>query len=297
MGLGGMSLEDIWRLHRRFIVAVAGGAIVFLVGLSIVAKVEAAAAAVAKENRRTSGEIEEVAEELVGREPFEAGMADTLAHTIGPATRAAVEFTPRAEFVLGEADSPFLAYQRVRERVQGARRADLLRRNISCPEDLGLNLQPAEDRVKEAIAVADLADRVLGALLETGVRQIEVFRPGEPEYLAIGGAEDAPEAKAEEAPVLRRLPLRFAALAPLADIQGLLARFQRSGACLELAAARIQRAGGPAGAGPQDAGLLRVEVEVAALTLVPAAEARLSGPKAGAAPARRGLAPRGGGRR
>src|SRR5207302_1937951 len=84
--------------------------------------------------------------------------------------RGSVEFTPRPEFTLNEGDSPSLVYLRVRDRVHGARRAELLRRNIACPEDLGLILNPAEEHMREAIAVADLADRLLGALLETGLR-------------------------------------------------------------------------------------------------------------------------------
>lgn len=224
-------------------------------------------------------------------------MAETLAGAIGPAARAAVEFTARPDFTLNEGDSPSLVYLRVRDRVQGARRAELLRRNISCPEDLGLLLNPAEDRMREAIAVADLADRVLGALLEANVRQVEVFRPGEAEYVTTGEAEGAEGSKAaEDAPCVRRLPLRFAVAAPLGDVQALLVRFQRAGSCLEVAAARVSRLGTQAGAGP-DGGLLRAELEVAALTLVPAAEARLAGSKTAAPANRRGLTPRGGSRR
>jgi hypothetical protein len=137
---------------------------------------------------------------------------------------------------------------------------------------------------------------VLAALLETGVRSIDVFRPAEPEYVALGAGAGE---KADDAPVLRRLPVRFSVTATLDQVQALLGRFQRPGSCLELAAARIARAGDPAGGGAASEGtLLRAELEVAGLTLVPASEARLGAGSGAAAPGvRRGLIPRAGGRR
>jgi hypothetical protein len=87
-----------------------------------------------------------------------------------------------------------------------------------------------------------------------------------------------------EPPALRRLPLQFSAVGSADALELLLSGFQLKKAALELAALKVTRAGD---------GLLRFDVEVAALTLVPAAEAKAA-KAAGSGPRR--TVPRTGGR-
>lgn len=299
--LGEISLEDIWREHRRFILSVGGGAVVFLAGLSAIAGVEGRAAAVAKENRRLEREIEELSEELAA-EPYEAGVAEALAATIGPGVRAAVELSPREGFALAEGASPYLVYKAVLDQVL-ATRGEGLKKNIPIPEDLGFPANPPEERIREAIAVADAADRVLRALILADVRQVESFRPGEVDYVSTD-VEDEPGRDRKRPPgdelVLRRIPIRAAFTSTLEKLQTILAAFQRSGSCYELAGARLARVAPAAGAERGDGpALVRADLELAALALVPPSEAPAldrRGPSQ-APGARRGLAPRGGGRR
>ena len=269
-----IAFEDIWREHQRFILSAAVGLVAFFGGLSLVWSIDDKVRVVAKQNKETEREIRDAAVDISGREGFEAGVAQALDRDVGPATRAAVEFQPRAAFALKEGDSPFIVYRQAIEEVEKAR-GEALRRNISCPEDLGFVKDPPEDRVRIHIAGADLAERVLGALVAVGVKGIESFRPGDADYVrAVEEPEpskDAPAPPAEggaavpEAPMLRRLPLRVVGLGSVDALELFLSGFQRTGSCLELSALRTVRAG---------EGLVRFDVEVAALTLVPAAEAK-----------------------
>jgi hypothetical protein len=284
--------EDIWREHKRFIVAVAAGLVAFLGGLSIVSSIDAAARRVTRQNQAMEGEIRSISDQLVGREGFEGGVAVALEKEVGPATRAAVEFQPREAFALKEGDSPFIVYRLAIEQVEKAR-SEAARRNIGCPEDLGFVKDPPEERVRVHIAGADLAERVLSALVAVGIRSIETFRPGEADYVAVadagerpgGGGGPAPGAdEGTEAPLLRRIPLRVVAVGGLDALETFLSGFQRGRSCLEVSALKIVRA---------QEGLLRFDVELAALTLVPAAEAKAA--KAAVGGQRRGV-PRSGGR-
>jgi hypothetical protein len=291
------SVEEIWAEHRRFIVAAGCGGAVFLLGLSAIAGIDAQASRAARENRRVEREIEDLADFLEGREAYEAGLAEALARDVGPSVRAGVEFVPRAEFrPPAEGVSPYLAYHEALEKVK-ATRAEAVRRGLLCPEDLGLVAQPPEDRIKEALALADLVDRVLGVVLESGARRIDAIRPGDAEYvlLAAAGDEAAPPA---DALALRRLAVRIEVVGEIGAIESVLAAVARPGKSLEVGGASIARAAAPGGPGPGD-GLLRLSVEFAGVSLVPATEARFASEARGAVgpSGRRGLLPRGGTRR
>jgi hypothetical protein len=271
-----IALEDIWREHKRFVLAVGLGTIGFLGGIWSAWAVDDGAAKIAKRNRSSESEIRALSGDVAGREGYEAGVALALENEIRPATSASVEFQPRPEFALGEKDSPFIKYGQAIDEVKKTR-AEALRRNIACPEDFGFVTEPPEDRVRVHIASADLVERVLFQLVLTGVKSIETLRPGEPDYVraveepeAKDGASSAPTAPpagdaAAEPPMLRRLPVHVAAIGSVDALERFLSAFQVGKSCLELAALRVVR---------QGEGVVRFEVDLAALTLVSAAEAR-----------------------
>jgi hypothetical protein len=290
-----IAFEDIWREHKRFIVSVGAGLIAFFGGLLLVSSVDEKTKAARKQINTSEADIRTAVGELAGREGSEAGVAIALDKEVGPAIKAAVEFQPRPAFTLKEGD-PLLVYRQAIEEVEKAR-AEALRRNISCPEDLGFVKDPPEDRVRVHVIGADLAERVLGALVAVGVKSIEAFRPGEVDYVRTvdepePGKEGAPQppagaaaAEGSEPDMLRRIPLRFTAVGPVDALERFLSSFQIAKSALELAAFRVSRAG---------EGLVRFEVEVAALALVPAAEAKAA--KSAQSGGRRGGLQRLGGR-
>lgn len=271
-----LSFEDIWREHKRFIVAVGAGAIVFFSGLSWVWATDATVAAYVRQGRQTETEIRSLVDQLAGREGFEEGVAIALEKEIAPAARDAVEFRSRPAFALKEDDSPFIVYRQAIEQCEAAR-AEAKRRNMSVSEDFGFVKDPPEDRVRVHIAAADLLERVLSALIATGFRSVETLRVGEADYSrtveeperapgtdpAAGGA--AEPAGGPEPPALRRLPVRISAVGSIDSVELLLSGFQRQGAALEVVSLRLARTADAA---------VRLDAQLAALSLVPPAEAK-----------------------
>lgn len=290
--------EEIWREHKRFLIAVGAGLIAFFGGLSIVSSVEDGARKVARQNRETENEIRSIGDEIAGREGLESGVGGALEKTVSPEIRAAVEFHPRPAYVPTQGKDQMIVYAEAIEQVEKMR-AEALRRNIATPDDFGLGAKedkPAEERVRVLIAGADLVERVLTALVAVNVRSIETVKPGEPDYVKIvpgGDMGDPPhdwgeKEPIETAPYLRRLPLRVVAQASFDALETFLAGFQRAGSTLELAGMRLTRA---------EDGIVRFDLELMALTLVQPAEAKAakaSGGPGGARPRTGG--PRPGGR-
>jgi hypothetical protein len=280
-----ISFEDIWREHKRFILAVGSGAIVYFSGLSWVWATDATVASYVRQGRQTETEIQSLADQIAGREGFEEGVAIALEKEIAPAARDAVEFRSRPAFALKEGDSPFIVYRQAIEQCEAAR-TEAKRRNMNVPEEFGVVKDPPEDRVRVHIAGADLLERVLST------RSVETLRGGEPDYSrTVEEPEEKPGAEAPpadapaaaEPPALRRLPVRVSATGSVDAVELFLSGFQRSGAALEVVSLRIARTSD---------GLVRLDAEVAALSLVPAAEAKSARPasagRTGRTPARTG---------
>jgi len=293
-----VALEDIWREHKRFILAVGIGTAVYFTGLSWVWATDRQTALFVRQARETEAEIRALSDGLAGREGFEEGVGLALENEVAPAIRDAVEFRSRPEFALKEGDSPFIVYRRAIEQVEAAR-TEGKRRNMTLPEDFGFEKDPPEERVRVHIAGADLVERVLAALVATGFRSVETLRVGSAEYVrTVEEAEKraptgdpvldgVPEKPAAEPPVLRRLPVRVAASGPLDAVELFLSGFQRAGSLLEVAGLRVTRA-------PD--GQARIDADLAAVSLVPAAEAKAARGAPGG-PGRRPGARPGGARR
>ncbi len=290
-------LDDIWREHKKFILAAGGGLVGFLALLVVAGMIRGDSDKKTRENQVRERRIQDAIDELGDREAYEAGVERTLKDVVRQA-RAQLELVPRPEFELkpGEAD-PYLAYHRVLERVEAAA-AEADRRNIPRPQDLGFVKQPpSEERVPEHLVSLDLGERVLKAAIEAGVTKIDAFRPREAEYERPVEAE-AGDAGTEEPGtgtsagtgtdggdggplVLRRVALDVAVTGPLDAIVTLLAELSRSGRFLEVAALEMLRASD---------GLVRAELTLGGLTLVTEAEATAAG-------AAKGSREEGGGRR
>jgi hypothetical protein len=273
-----LSFEDIWRLHKRFILSVGGGLAALLVGLSVVGAVSASADKQRRQAQSIERDVEDLVSALAGREGFEAGLARVLGERVGPELRSRLELPRREAFQVRAGDSPYVAYGRVLELV-GKGREEARRKGIACPDDLGLPRQPPEERLAEALAHADVAEHVLRLLVDRGVEKIGRFAPGSARFERLvetgtGAGAGRAEPPADEL-VLRRLPVVFEAVASADRVTALLADFQTAGQALEVVAAKLART---------DGDRVVVACEVAALALVPAAEARLGESAAGGAP-------------
>ncbi len=274
MNLPAFDLEQIWRDHKRFILAVGGGFVAFLGLLGFQRGLEEEARRGAARNLALEREIEALSDELLGREGYEGGVERVLLERVGPETKAALELGRRPaapeDFELRKGDDPQIKLVRARERVEQAL-AEAERRGLEPPKDPGLARQARDDQVPELLAVLDVAERVLRAAVEARVAKIDALAPLEAELIeaspppegdagaaaAAGGAAGAESGGPR--PVLRRAPVRLAFTAPVDALQAFLATFQRSGSFLEVATLAVSRA---------DDGRVKAEIELAGLTLL-----------------------------
>ncbi|MBL8861305.1 MAG: hypothetical protein JNK02_04755 [Planctomycetes bacterium] len=171
-----MSIEAFWQENKRFVLLVAGSALLFLLGWLAIGSVlgdELAAQRRSAESarRKLASEPMYSAEDLRQLEGEHAALAAAV-----EALSAAVAWKPRAPFALdparGAASNQYFA-------AVAATREDLLRRagraNLRLPEDLGLPaLSPTrESDIVRFLEGLDLVDRAVRFALEAGCARID----------------------------------------------------------------------------------------------------------------------------
>ena len=170
-----MDLNDIWQEHKRFILTVAVGCLVFLIANLTVSSIYEGDLASA--GARSVATRRELAKPLFGsRDRTRAEeQNDGLRLALGE-LRERVAFQPRAEFVLdpnGGAES--IQYQRIASGV----RDDLLPRaarvNLALEDTLGLPaLSPTEAyKIERYLEALDVVDRAVRLAIDAGVARID----------------------------------------------------------------------------------------------------------------------------
>ncbi len=171
-----MDLNDFWQENKRFVVTVASGAILFVIGSMVVDSFfRSELQGQEREAREKGDKLRNTP--LYG--PAELGRAqeqnDALLLAIGKLTQA-VEFHARPRFQLDATKGPasnqyFGTVSAVREELlRAAGRA-----NLRLPEDLGLPaLSPTRElEIQKTLEAFDLVERVLHLALESGVERVE----------------------------------------------------------------------------------------------------------------------------
>jgi len=171
-----MDLNDFWQENKRFVVTVASGAILFVIGSMLVDSFfkselqgqERDALAHGNKLRNTP---------MYGPAELARAQAqnDALLLSIGQLTQA-VEFKTRPRFQLDPAKGPasnqyFSTVSSVREELlRAAGRA-----NLRLPEDLGLPaLSPTRElEIQKTLEAFDLVERILRLALDSGIERIE----------------------------------------------------------------------------------------------------------------------------
>jgi hypothetical protein len=170
-----MDLNDYWQENKRFVLMVAAGAAVFLLGEALLGSF------LGSELQAKRGEIRRTQTEL-GKSRFGPSQLATarsenedLAAVVARLGEA-VRFEPRPEFVLDPArgttgNQYFAQVQRVRERLLSA----AARENVRIRQDLGLPaLAPTRDEELERnLEALDLVERVATFAIEAGVPRVE----------------------------------------------------------------------------------------------------------------------------
>jgi len=251
-----MDFEAIWQTHKPFILKVLGGALVFLILAGVRNELAGIASAQANKNRSNRTAIEDKVAQVVGREGLEKGRADALAETLEPALAKALFWTPAEGYVLPSNEkSAALFYDNARHASLGKVKRHAARWNAKVPtgaSGFGLREEITAPEVPEALAWADLVERVTTGLLDAGVRRIDTVEPRTARYSKREG----------DGKFVRELPLgvTFEATTELASKA--LEAFQAPGNFLELRECRLTRKGDDPKAP------LEVQVEFVALFLV-----------------------------
>lgn len=241
-----MDLEEFWQENKRFVLTVAAGAIVFLIGLAVIdgtirGEVLASRRGVATNQRNLKRPLFKSQHLSRAKEQNEA-----LDAALG-ALRAQVEFRPREEFVAeGRAGSVSNTYFAQASNV----REDLLmhagRANMRLPESLGLPSSVVDEtEIARYLEGLDVVDRVVRLGLEAGVeRFVDIKISLDPALLAkkalppIEETEVEFELAGDPAPLVRLVALtqgeRFGQPLILRDVEMKSARVKRNEVRLKL---------------------------------------------------------------
>lgn len=173
-----MDLNDFWQENKRFLMTVAGGFLVLLIGLAVIDRVYGRDLKRANNSIRGSNtalkQPRYQARDLAKAESTNRALKETVA-----TLSEAVAFEAREEFRVvdgaGPASSQFFAVtQRVREDLM--RQAG--RQGMRIPEDLGLpGLSPtSEDAIARTLEGLDAVDRIVRLALDAGVERIDELK-------------------------------------------------------------------------------------------------------------------------
>ena len=249
-----MELEAIWYAHKRFIVQVGGGALVFVALLGWRASIAGEALTLQKRNASAQAALQDDIARLEGVEGLEKGRAAALGEKLEPSVLRTIQWTPEPAFQLPAGEtSPGLFYSAAASKTAKDIVEHAARWNASVPAtsgDLGLPAEVDGPRVQDALAQAEVVRRVVMRVLDGGVRTIKSVGPGEPTYTAREGATG----------FVRAVPVRVTFEATTATLAGALAELQVEGGAAEVVDLSVQRVARGAG--------VEVELTVQALTIV-----------------------------
>jgi len=171
-----VDLNNFWQENKRFVVTVASGAILFVIGSMVVQSFFKSELQLHERDARTRGDKLRNTAMFGTRELERAQQQNEALNTAIEQLSAAVEFKTRARFQLDPAKGPaqnqyFATVAAVRDEVlRAAGRA-----NLRLPEDLGLPaLSPTHElEIQKTLEAFDLVERIVHLALESGVERVE----------------------------------------------------------------------------------------------------------------------------
>lgn len=257
-----MDLEATWQEHKKFIVTVGAGALVFGLLSMGVGGFEASADQLARRNAKEQADVLHAVAGLRGQEAAEKGKKQALETKARPAIESAVVFTIGERYLLKEDEkkNATIAYASRRAMAAEAvgKKADSARIQIPRKGANQPNLGFAEDTTvegaaaSEALARCDVTRAIVCAAIDAGVTKIEDVRQTPATYEPLEGG----------AGFLRRIPVGLVFEGTTAQLAKLLASFEEPGRFMELTVCRVSRS---RDSRPEE-GRLTIEVELGALT-------------------------------
>lgn len=256
-----MDLEAFWQTHKKFVIKVAAGALVLLVGNGWQSSVQGVADRMVRQNASAQNDLINMIEALRGAEGLERGRAEALEQRLAPAIQEAILWKPDASYQLPPGDkSPALFYASAASKAARKVEDAAATFHADVPRDakgLGLPSEVEEGRVSEALAQVDVVERLVRLLIHAGVRRVTSVQPGEVLYGALGG-EGTPAGGRH----LRQVRAKVSFLGSTADLAKVLAEVETPGAFMEVVECAIERESDKPGAG------VRVTLELQALSVV-----------------------------
>ena len=170
-----MDLNDVWQEHKRFILTVAVGALVFLIANLIVSSIYEDD--LARANSRSLATRRELAKPLyVARDRNRAQEQNDQLRAALEQLEARVAFQPREEFTLdpdGGAES--IQYQRIASRVRDDLLPRAARANLVLEDTLGLPaLSPTEPyKIERYLEALDVVERTVRLAIDAGATRID----------------------------------------------------------------------------------------------------------------------------
>mgnify|MGYP001301028390 CR=1 FL=1 len=282
-----MDLEAFWQTHKRFVVKVAAGALVLLIGNGWQSSVQGEADKLLRGNLSAQGDLVSMIESLQGAEGLERGRAEALAQRLAPAIQEAILWKPDAAYQLPKADkSPALFYTSAASKAASKVGDAAATFHADVPRDtrgLGLPSEVEEGKVVEALAQVDVTERLVRMLIHAGVRRVGAVQPGEVRYASLGQGQPA---EGEEKPAgsgrhLRMVPVRVGFAGSALDLGKVLSEVQTPGSFLEVVECQVQRESDKPGAA------VEITLDLQALSVVEELPASAKLDEAGARPTRR----------
>ena len=190
-----MDLNDIWQENKRFITAVMGGVVVFLIGLLVIQSLYGDELAA---TRRTKSKLErQLSESRYGSSERELARSDNESLSAALEELAeAVEFEARADFRSSSSTgSSINQYHRTVARVREQLVTRAGRANLFLDTDLGLpDLSPSEDEeIARYLDALDAVARTVHWSIRAGVERIDDVRirldPGLGSRKGVGAVE------------------------------------------------------------------------------------------------------------
>lgn len=170
-----MDLNDIWQEHKRFILTVAVGCLVFLIANLTVTSIYEGDLTSA--NARSVSTRRELAKPLFGpRDRTRAQEQNDGLREALDELRERVAFRPRQEFLLdpdGGAES--IQYQRIASRVRDDLLPRAARANLALEDTLGLPaLSPTEAyKIERYLEALDVVERSVRLAIDSGVARVD----------------------------------------------------------------------------------------------------------------------------
>ncbi len=172
-----MNLESYWQENRRFVLAVAGGALGFLVAWWVIdgflgsdlRRLEQSRARLSQDLGQPMFQPSEQDQALRQNEALRASVARL---------RAAVEFVPRERFAVPPGSTASGHYLTLVSEVREGLLLRAGRAGLSLPSDLGLPaLAPTKDQeILRTLEALDALERALERAIEAGVERVDTIR-------------------------------------------------------------------------------------------------------------------------